>query len=91
MIDLSNVYRLKGLKPRNIGYTNFYECCDLTKKVPISSIIYIIMFLKMYISEEKNYATLHKNRKTSFVITVGPRLSGFYVQKKVLEKSGFFK
>ena len=51
------------------------------------------MFLKMYISEEKNYATLHKNRKTSFVITVGPRLSGFYVQKKVLEKipSGFFK
>ena len=83
---MSNVYRLKGLKPRNIGYTNFYECCDLTKKVPISSIIYIIMFLKMYISEEKNYATLHKNRKTSFVITVGPPLSGFYIQKKVLEK-----
>ena len=44
------------------------------------------MFLKMYISEEKNYATLHKNRKTSFVITVGPPLSGFYIQKKVLEK-----
>ena len=22
-----------GLKPKNKGHTNFYECCDLTKKV----------------------------------------------------------
>ena len=25
--------RLKGLKPKNKGHKNFYECCDLTKKV----------------------------------------------------------
>ena len=24
---------MKGLKPKNIGHTNFYECCDLTEKV----------------------------------------------------------
>ena len=24
---------MKGLKPKNKGHTNFYECCDLTKKV----------------------------------------------------------
>ena len=24
--------QLKGLKPKNKGRTNFYECCDLTKK-----------------------------------------------------------
>ena len=24
---------LKGLKPKNKGHTNFYECCDFTKKV----------------------------------------------------------
>ena len=24
---------MKGLKPINKGHTNFYECCDLTKKV----------------------------------------------------------
>ena len=22
-----------GLKPKNKGHTNFYECCDLTKKI----------------------------------------------------------
>ena len=24
---------IKGLKPKNKGQTNFYACCDLTKKV----------------------------------------------------------
>ena len=28
-----NLFQLKGLKPKNKGHTNFYECCDLTKKV----------------------------------------------------------
>ena len=27
------IFQLKGLKPKTIGRTNFYECCDLTKKV----------------------------------------------------------
>ena len=27
------MYQLKGLKPKNKGQTNFYECCDLTEKV----------------------------------------------------------
>ena len=26
------ILRLKDLKPKNKGHTNFYECCDLTKK-----------------------------------------------------------
>ena len=25
-------FQLKGLKPKNKGHMNFYECCDLTKK-----------------------------------------------------------
>ena len=33
MKDFTKVYQLKGLKPKNKGHTNFYECCDLTKKV----------------------------------------------------------
>ena len=32
-IDFSKIYELKGPKPRNKGQSNFYECCDLTKKV----------------------------------------------------------
>ena len=27
------IFQLKGLKPKNKGHTNFYECCDFTKKV----------------------------------------------------------
>ena len=27
------MFQLKGLKPKNKGQTNFYQCCDLTKKV----------------------------------------------------------
>ena len=27
------IYGLKFLEPKNKGHTNFYECCDLTKKV----------------------------------------------------------
>ena len=29
----SRIFQLKGLKPKNKGHTNFYECCDLTEKV----------------------------------------------------------
>ena len=33
LIDFSKIYQLKDLKPKNNGHANFYECCDLTKKV----------------------------------------------------------
>ena len=33
MIDFTKIYHLKGLKPKYKGHTNFYDCCDLTKKV----------------------------------------------------------
>ena len=31
--DFTKFYQLKGLKPKNKGHMNFYECCDLTEKV----------------------------------------------------------
>ena len=37
-IELTKIYQLKGLKPINKGYTNFYECCDLTEKVYLVNI-----------------------------------------------------
>ena len=33
MVDFTWIYQLKSLKPKNKGDKNFYECCDLTKKV----------------------------------------------------------
>ena len=33
LINFTKIYQLKGLKPKTKGYTNFYECCDLTEKV----------------------------------------------------------
>ena len=32
-IDSTKIHQSKGLKPKNKGHTNFYECCDLMKKV----------------------------------------------------------
>ena len=32
MIYFTRTFQLKGLKPKNKGYMNFYECCDSTKK-----------------------------------------------------------
>ena len=31
-IDFSKIYQLKGMKPKNKGHANFYECSDLAKK-----------------------------------------------------------
>ena len=33
LINITKIFQLNGLKPKNKGQTNFYECCDLTKKV----------------------------------------------------------
>ena len=34
------MFQLKGLKAKNKGHTNFYECCDLTKKYYILKVTY---------------------------------------------------
>ena len=31
-MDSTKIIQLNGLKPKNKGQTNFYECCNLTKK-----------------------------------------------------------
>ena len=33
LIDFTRIFQLKHLKPKNKDPTNFYECCNLTKKV----------------------------------------------------------
>ena len=45
MIDFTKIFQLKGLKPKNIGQTIFYECCDLTKKVYLVYTPYTYMIL----------------------------------------------
>ena len=38
LIDLTKIFQLKVLKPKNKGHPNFYECCDLTKKVHLKNL-----------------------------------------------------
>ena len=38
------VYGLKGLKPKNKGHTNFYECCDLTKNISNGTRMHTLLF-----------------------------------------------
>ena len=40
-MNFTNTFQLKGPKPKNKGQTNFYECCDLTKKVYLAVHTYI--------------------------------------------------
>ena len=42
--DFAKIYQLKGLKLKSKGHANFYECCDLTKKV-YKHPTYIILML----------------------------------------------
>ena len=37
LIDFTKNFQSKGLKPKNKGHANFYECCDLTKKVQLNT------------------------------------------------------
>ena len=38
--SLNIIFQLKGLKPKNKGHTNFYECCDLKKKIRLEYIVW---------------------------------------------------
>ena len=47
-----------GLKPKNKGHANFYECCDLTKKVYLEySALSLELFYKCHILKvrDKNW------------------------------------
>ena len=39
-IDCTKIFQLMGLKPKNKDHTNFYECCDLTKKVYLCHLVF---------------------------------------------------
>ena len=43
LVDFTKIFQFKGFKPKNKGQTNFYECCDLTKK-SISNDKYIVTY-----------------------------------------------
>ena len=46
LIDFTKIiFQLKGLKPKNKGHTNFYECINLTKKYTYSNIILLHIYV----------------------------------------------
>ena len=47
MIDFTEVFQLKCLKSKNKGHTNFYDCCDLTKKVYL---LYLLLTFSFFLS-----------------------------------------
>ena len=53
--DFSKIYQLYGLKPKNKGRTNFYECCDLTKKVYLLA-IYFHPILNLDLNSRQSHA-----------------------------------
>ena len=57
LIENSNkIFQSKGLKPKYKGQTNFYECCDFTKKVCLMCIffdIYVSKYVKILLCSVK--------------------------------------
>ena len=53
--DFSKIHQLKSLRPKNKGHTNFYDCCDLTKKV------YLTYYLYYYFTEIHDNKQLNGN------------------------------
>ena len=43
--DFPKIFQFKGLKPKDKGHTNFYECCDLKKKVYLAVVVYLVLLL----------------------------------------------
>ena len=66
--DFTEIFQLKGLKLENKGHTNFYECCDLTKKVylgPVEWDRYAIDGMTYYITtlERAHYWAVPKKQE----------------------------
>ena len=56
LIDFTKAIQLNGLKPKNKGHTNFYECCDLTKKVYlIYMFVPVLVTLESFLTKKYNY------------------------------------
>ena len=48
LIDFTKIFQLKCQKSKNNGQTNFYECCDLTKKVYLKYILRCVLHSIVY-------------------------------------------
>ena len=92
--DFSNIYQSKGLKPKNKGHTNFYECCDLTKKVYLMYIpMYFLWYKKLIMSLSFCHiilytsvnTTIHKFIKKSMDIG-----SGYWWARLIKNEHPFF-
>ena len=92
LIDFSKIYQLKGLEPKNKGCTNFYECCDLTKK------IYLLLGVVNVLSYKVDLAFEEWSYWTESFWTLPPhkwfmieywmwRITIFYIKKMEFEKS----
>ena len=40
-MNFTKIFQLKHLKPKHKGHTNFYECCNLMKKVYLCRTVFI--------------------------------------------------
>ena len=50
-MNFTKIFGLKVLKPKNKGHTNFYECCDLTKKVYLLMVLMYVLTAISYVGK----------------------------------------
>ena len=88
LIDFTKILQLKGLKSKNKDHTNFYECCDLTKKeylihiyiedIIALAIVYVVQEVILVIlpweieTIEKQYLSCYNKMHPDFITLASP-------------------
>ena len=87
LIDFRKIYQIQGLKPKNKAHTNFYECCDLTKKVYLLQVL-ITLYLLARITSSSNFTltTYYLDRqrfKSSLTLRKNVSAKVFYIETHI--------
>ena len=61
LLDFTKIFQLNGLKPKKNGQANFYECCDLTKKVYLNITALALLSIPLVYSHSVQSFLLYNN------------------------------
>ena len=94
-IDFTKTFQLKGLKPKNKGHMNFYECCDLTKKVYLIQVYtkYFLTSSNTHISQKEAQVHIAQVGKvqSSQGVSVLHNRNAIAIVSNILRQQGYFQ
>ena len=82
--DFSKIFQIKGLKLKTKGHMNFYECCDLTKKV------YLVVHIPAtFVTYYQHYYKFHIQHLTDNSSDTSGTCHNFILNSQIRKKQRF--